>query len=91
MLAENVIALVALPEGGAPKDVDAFEIEALHRFKVDFALVPPRYRTSYFAHIWGNGYSAGYYAYLWSEVLAHDDARRVDPRVLQAQRELCRP
>ena len=34
--------------------------------------VPPRYRSSYFSHIWGNGYSAGYYAYLWSEML--DDA-----------------
>ena len=64
-----------LPTAGAPTDVDAFETAALHRFKVDFPLVPPRYRTSYFAHIWGGGYSAGYYAYLWSEVLAHDAYR----------------
>ena len=34
--------------------------------------MPPRYRTSYFAHIWGGGYSAGYYAYLWSAVLRDD-------------------
>ena len=61
-----------LPDGTPPQDVDKFEAEALHRFGVDFALVPPRYRTSYFAHIWGGEYSAGYYAYLWSEVLAHD-------------------
>ena len=34
--------------------------------------VPPRYRTTYFAHIWGGGYASSYYAYLWSEVLDHD-------------------
>jgi peptidyl-dipeptidase Dcp len=57
----------------APKqDVDKFEAAALKRFKVDYALVPPRYRSSYFAHIWGGGYSAGYYAYLWSAVLRDD-------------------
>src|SRR3546814_8987928 len=35
-------------------------------------LIPPRYRTPYFRHIWSNGYSAGYYAYIWTEMLAHD-------------------
>jgi peptidyl-dipeptidase Dcp len=64
-----------LPDGTPPQNVDAFEAQALHRFQVDFPLVPPRYRTSYFAHVWGGGYSAGYYAYLWSEVLAHDAYR----------------
>jgi len=61
-----------LPDGTPKKDVDAFEAESLKRFKVDFPLVPPRYRTSYFAHIWGGGYAASYYAYLWSEVLDDD-------------------
>jgi peptidyl-dipeptidase Dcp len=61
-----------LPPGAPKQDVDAFEAEALKRFKVDFPLVPPRYRTSYFAHIWGGGYAASYYAYLWSEVLDDD-------------------
>jgi peptidyl-dipeptidase Dcp len=69
------LAWHTLPDGTPPQDVDAFEAEALHKFKVDFPLVPPRYRTSYFAHVWGGGYSAGYYAYLWSEVLAHDAYR----------------
>ena len=34
--------------------------------------MPPRYRSSYFAHVWGNGYSAGYYSYLWTAVLRDD-------------------
>jgi peptidyl-dipeptidase Dcp len=51
---------------------DAFEKAALQRKKIDVATVPPRYRSTYFAHIWGGGYSAGYYAYLWSEMLDDD-------------------
>ena len=61
-----------LPAGDAKKDVDAFEKEALAKYKVDLAAVPPRYRTSYFSHIWGGGYAAGYYAYFGAEVLDHD-------------------
>jgi peptidyl-dipeptidase Dcp len=57
----------------APKqDVDAFETQALKTAGVDFPDVPPRYRSSYFLHIWGNGYAAGYYAYLWTQMLADD-------------------
>ena len=58
--------------GSALQDANAFEPAALKRFKVDMPLVPPRYHTTYFSHIWGGGYSAGYYAYLWAEVLDHD-------------------
>jgi peptidyl-dipeptidase Dcp len=59
---------------GAPKvgDVDAFEAKALKDNHVDLSYVPPRYRSSYFSHIWGSGYSAGYYAYLWTQMLADD-------------------
>ena len=66
------IAWHALPPGSAQQDVDAFETSALKRFNVEMYEVPPRYRTPYFAHIWGGGYASSYYAYLWSEVLDHD-------------------
>ena len=61
-----------LPPGEARQDVDAFEKQTLARYKVDLPAVPPRYRTSYFSHIWGGGYAAGYYAYFAAEVLDHD-------------------
>jgi peptidyl-dipeptidase Dcp len=61
-----------LPPGAPKQDVDAFETAALARYHVDVHEVPPRYRTTYFAHIWNGGYAAGYYAYLWAEVLDHD-------------------
>ncbi len=55
-----------------PTDVLAFEANALKTAGVDFAPVPPRYRTTYFSHAFSGGYSAGYYAYLWSEKLDAD-------------------
>jgi len=54
------------------QDADTFEVAALKKDGVDLSYVPPRYRSSYFQHIWGNGYAAGYYAYLWTEMLADD-------------------
>jgi peptidyl-dipeptidase Dcp len=61
-----------LPPGSPAPDVDAFEQEALKRYNVLVPEIPPRYRSTYFSHIWDGGYSAGYYAYTWSEVLDDD-------------------
>ncbi|KZC18050.1 dipeptidyl carboxypeptidase [Rhodanobacter sp. FW510-R12] len=54
------------------QDADRFEAAALKKDGIDLGYVPPRYRSSYFQHIWGNGYAAGYYAYLWTQMLADD-------------------
>ena len=61
-----------LPAGDALQKTDEFEKASLHQLKLDVPEVPSRYRTSYFSHIWGGGYAAGYYAYLWTEMLDDD-------------------
>ena len=61
-----------LPPGAPLQNADAFEKEALERYHVALPQVPTRYRTTYFSHIWDGGYSAGYYSYLWSELLDDD-------------------
>jgi peptidyl-dipeptidase Dcp len=54
------------------EDPDAFESQALKKKHLTVRAVPPRYRSSYFRHIWASGYSAAYYAYLWTQMLADD-------------------
>jgi peptidyl-dipeptidase Dcp len=61
-----------LPASAPLQNVDDFEKAALIKVHMNLAAVPPRYRSSYFLHIWANGYSAGYYAYSWTQML--DDA-----------------
>jgi peptidyl-dipeptidase Dcp len=61
-----------LPANAPLQDPDEFEKQALSKVHLDVTTVPPRYRSSYFSHIWARGYSARYYAYLWTQMLSDD-------------------
>ncbi len=67
--AELDLAWHTLPASAQLENPDTFEKDALEKSKLWISYVPPRYRSSYFLHIWANGYQAGYYAYLWTEML----------------------
>jgi peptidyl-dipeptidase Dcp len=62
----------ALPASAPLQQPDEFEKQALEKTHLLISYVPPRYRSSYFNHIWGGGYAAGYYAYLWTQMLDDD-------------------
>ncbi|AZI34685.1 peptidyl dipeptidase [Caenibius tardaugens NBRC 16725] len=62
----------ALKAGQKVPDADAFEKQALDSLALRTDLVPPRYYSAFFRHIWDHGYAAGYYSYLWTEMIAHD-------------------
>lgn len=61
-----------LPEGEMPDDVMEFENQSLEKYGLDNPVIPPRYKSPYFSHVFSGGYSANYYAYIWSEILAAD-------------------
>lgn len=70
-LAASILDLAwhSLEAGQDVADVVAFEEQAIKDYGLDYQAVPTRYRSTYFSHIFGGGYSAGYYGYIWSEVL----------------------
>ena len=61
---------IGVDEIPSPYMAGAFEKEQLHNIGLLNMQIPPRYSTTYFNHVWGGGYAAGYYSYLWTEVLA---------------------
>jgi peptidyl-dipeptidase Dcp len=61
-----------LPPQATLQNPDEFEKQAVEKTHLNISYVPPRYRSAYFSHIWQSGYSAGYYAYLWTQMLADD-------------------
>jgi peptidyl-dipeptidase Dcp len=68
----------SLPASAPLQTPDTFEKDQLQQIGLWISYTPPRYRSSYFAHIWGSGYAAGYYAYIWTQMLADDAAAWFD-------------